>query len=62
MNKKAWGVIFSYLLIVVDGLVALLFVPFLLNGLGQDEYGLYRQDFCGCIYSKMARDKSKSHS
>ena len=27
-----------------------------------DEYGLYRQDFCGCIYSKMARDKSKSDS
>lgn len=22
-----------------------------------EEYGLYRQDFCGCIYSKMARDK-----
>lgn len=42
MNKKAWGVIFSYLLIVVDTLVALLFVPFLLDGLGQDEYGLYR--------------------
>lgn len=42
MNKKAWGVIFSYLLIVVDILVALLFVPYLLDGLGQDEYGLYR--------------------
>lgn len=42
MNKKAWGVIFSYLLIVVDILVALLFVPLLLDGLGQDEYGLYR--------------------
>ena len=21
------------------------------------EYGLYRQDYCGCIYSKMARDR-----
>ena len=42
MNKKALGVILSYLLIVVDILVALLFVPFLLEKLGQDEYGLYR--------------------
>lgn len=42
MNKKVWGVVFSYLLIVVDILVALLFVPYLLDGLGQDEYGLYR--------------------
>lgn len=42
MNKKAWGVIFSYLLIVVDILVALLFVPYLLKNLGDDEYGLYR--------------------
>lgn len=42
MNKKAMGVIFSYLLIVVDILVALLFVPFLLKSLGEDEYGLYR--------------------
>lgn len=42
MNKKLWGVFFSYLLIVVDILVALLFVPYLLDGLGDDEYGLYR--------------------
>lgn len=42
MNKKALGVIFSYLLIVVDILVALLFVPYLLGSLGEDEYGLYR--------------------
>lgn len=42
MNKKIWGVIFSYLLIVVDVLVSLLFVPYLLENLGQDEYGLYR--------------------
>ena len=50
MNKKAWGVIFSYLLIVVDGLVALLFVPFLLDGLGQDEYGLYRLLYSTAAY------------
>lgn len=42
MKKKLWGVIFSYLLIVVDILVALLFVPYLLGNLGDDEYGLYR--------------------
>lgn len=42
MNKKAMGVLFSYLLIVVDILVALLFVPYLLSSLGDDEYGLYR--------------------
>lgn len=42
MNKKVWGVVFSYLLLVVDILVALFFVPYLLNGLGEDEYGLYR--------------------
>lgn len=25
-----------------------------------EEYGLYRQDFCGCVYSKLDRDKRKS--
>lgn len=24
------------------------------------EYGLYRQDYCGCIYSKMERERQKS--
>lgn len=24
------------------------------------EYGLYRQDYCGCIYSKMIREKQKN--
>ena len=24
------------------------------------EYGLYRQDYCGCIYSKMERDRRLS--
>lgn len=42
MKKKLWGVIFSYLLIVIDILVALFFVPYLLRGLGEDEYGIYR--------------------
>ena len=24
------------------------------------EYGLYRQDYCGCIYSKLEREKCKN--
>jgi len=24
------------------------------------EYGLYRQDYCGCVYSKMEREKQKT--
>ena len=24
------------------------------------EYGLYRQDYCGCIYSKMERENHKN--
>lgn len=42
MRKKSLGVIFSYLLIVVDIIVGILFVPFLLKNLGDDEYGLYK--------------------
>ncbi len=42
MNKKVSGVFFSYLLIVVDILVTLLLLPYLWNGLGEDEYGLYK--------------------
>ena len=26
------------------------------------EYGLYRQDYCGCVYSKINREKEKSAS
>ena len=25
-----------------------------------EEYGLYRQDFCGCIYSRMERDRMRA--
>ena len=25
------------------------------------EYGLYRQDFCGCVFSKMEREKAKEN-
>ena len=24
------------------------------------EYGLYRQDYCGCVYSKLERERQKS--
>ncbi len=42
MNRKISGVIFSYLLIIADIAVAILFVPYLLGSLGKDEYGLYK--------------------
>ena len=25
-----------------------------------EEYELYRQDFCGCIYSRMERDRMRA--
>ncbi len=42
MNKKSLGIILSYLLIVIDIAVGILFVPFLLKSLGDQEYGLYK--------------------
>ncbi len=42
MNKKTVGVILSYILIVVDILVGLFFVPYLLKSLGDTEYGIYK--------------------
>ena len=27
-----------------------------------EKYGLYRQDFCGCVYSKAARDRKERQS
>ncbi|MBR2614410.1 MAG: polysaccharide biosynthesis protein [Clostridia bacterium] len=42
MRKKTIGVVLSYLLIVVDILVSLFFVPYLLKSLGDSEYGIYR--------------------
>ena len=27
-----------------------------------EQYGLYRQDYCGCVYSKVAREKQKEES
>ena len=27
-----------------------------------EQYGLYRQDYCGCVYSKAAREKQKEES
>ncbi len=27
-----------------------------------EQYGLYRQDFCGCVYSKRDRERQKSNS
>lgn len=42
MNKKTIGVLLSYLLIVIDIFVGLLFVPYLLKSLGDAEYGVYK--------------------
>lgn len=50
MNKKAIGIILSYILIVVDIIVGILFVPFLLKNLGANEYGLYKLMFSTASY------------
>lgn len=42
MNKKTLGIILSYLLIVIDIVVGILFVPFLLRSLGDQDYGIYK--------------------
>ncbi len=42
MSKKASGIILSYLLIIIDIVVGILFVPFLLHSLGDAEYGIYK--------------------
>lgn len=42
MNRRTNGVILSYLMIVIDIVVGIVFVPFLLQSLGADEYGLYK--------------------
>ena len=41
MNRRL-GVLFSYLLVLVEMLSSLLFAPFLLSSLGQAEYGVYK--------------------
>lgn len=41
-NKNLqWGVIFSYITMAVNLLVSILYTPFLLGSLGQQQYGLY---------------------
>ena len=50
MNKRTTGVVLSYLLIVIDIVVGIVFVPFLLGGLGEDEYGLYKLLFSTASY------------
>lgn len=50
MNKKTASVILSYLLIGVDLVVGIFFVPFLLEGLGDSEYGLYKLMFSTASY------------
>lgn len=42
MEKRTLGIILSYILIIIDIVVGILFVPILLNSLGDEEYGLYK--------------------
>ena len=47
MNKRRSGAIASYLYTIAQMVVALVYVPLLLGGIGQAEYGLYQ--FVGSI-------------
>ena len=42
MSKTTSGIVLSYLLIIVDILVGLFFVPYLIKALGDTEYGVYK--------------------
>lgn len=50
MKKRLTAIIISYLLIVIDILVGIFFVPFLKNGLGDIDYGLYKLLFSTASY------------
>ena len=41
-NQKKIGAILGYVHIFLNGVIGLLYVPFLLNNIGQAEYGLYQ--------------------
>ena len=40
-NQRKFGVIFSYISIIVSTMVQLIYTPLLIRMLGQSEYGLY---------------------
>ena len=42
MNKRRSGAVISYLYSITQIIVNLLYVPLLLSGIGQAEYGLYQ--------------------
>ena len=42
MNKRRAGAIVSYLYSITQVIVNLIYVPLLLGGIGQSEYGLYQ--------------------
>lgn len=50
MNNRKVAIICSYLLIAVDIVVGIFFVPFLLGELGESEYGLYKLLFSMASY------------
>lgn len=40
-NQRKFGAMLSYISIIVSTIISLLYTPFLINNLGQSEYGLY---------------------
>lgn len=40
-NERKWGVVLSYVSIIMNTLIQLLYTPLLIKKLGQSEYGLY---------------------
>ncbi len=49
-NNLKWGVIFSYLNTAMGFVVAILYTPFLLQSLGQQQYGLYNMGQAAVSY------------
>lgn len=41
MNQRKWGTILSYVYIVVTNTISIIYTPYMLNMMGQSEYGLY---------------------
>ena len=41
MGQRKWGTILSYLYIIITNTISIIYTPYLLNMLGQSEYGLY---------------------
>lgn len=42
MNERNKGAVLSYVQVILNGIITIIYVPVLLHCLGQDEYGLYQ--------------------